>query len=384
MSRSSVVTGGRVYTVSSLEARARGEVHQAIIAARIVDDATDLPVTAPTRIRASLAGLVPVAATGGYVGLAGRPSRVVPNLALQSYPVRVTIDADGYLPWSETRSIPQQGGFPAQFAAVPLDEIRLRRAPVVLSVSTVRLGGANALIALPGASVAVNGVWRRVEDLRNPPTSPTLLALDPGLTAGRPIGTSVDAPALTLPPEVERTLLAGVRAGETWLSVSRRGSVTPGDLVALDSADPDRAEYVEVATVQGPTDPESPTRLELEHPLARSHVADADVRRVVAPGPVVGPASLTAAAVAGVTTVEVTSLAGIAAGAVVRISGGPSAAEYRIADHYSITTNADGAGHLPPLSGYVAARVVASDAALGATAKVTLTHPQPSLDLTLT
>lgn len=384
MSRSTVVAGGRTYTVSSLEPRARAEVRQAIISARLVDDATDLPVTAPTRISATLAGLVPVAATGGYVGLVGRPSRVLPNLRLQPYPVQVTIDADGYLPWSESRSVPQQGGFPAQFVALPLGEIRLRREPIVLTVSTVRLDGANRLVARPGASVAVNGVWRHVTDLRDPPSSATLLALDPGLTHTRPSGASVDVPALTLPPEAERTLLAGAQAGETWLSVSRRGLVSPADLVALDSSDPGRAEYVEVAAVQGPTDPESPARFGLAHPLARAHTGDTDVRRVVAPGPPAALASLTAPAVAGATTLEVTSLAGIAAGSVVRISGGAAAPEYRRADRYSVTTNADGTGHLPPLSGYVAARLVASAGALGAIAKVTLTHPQPSLELTLT
>jgi hypothetical protein len=267
---------------------------------------------------------------------------------------------------------------------VHLGELRLARAPVVVTVSTAELDGANRPVPLPGATVAVTGVWRRLADLGGAPAIPDLLGLSAGLSAARPSGATVDVPTLTLPPEAERILVAGVAPGESELIVSRRGSVVPGDLVALDRLDPGRAEYVEVAAVQGPADPESPARLELRHPLRHGHAAYVPVARVVAPGPILAPVALSAAAVAGAATVELASPAVLVPGAVVRISGGAAAPEYRIADRYAITTNSDGIGHLPPLTGYVAAKVTASSAALGATAKVTLTHPNPSLDLTLT
>lgn len=386
MTRTTVVTNGRQYTVSDLEARARGDLHQAVVTARLLDAASGARVTGRTRVSTTVAGLRPVTAPDGYVGLAGVPSRVFPALRTTATPylVPVLVEADGYLPWRDVASFTAQAGFPGQFDADDLGVVHLHRAPVVLSVSTQKLDAANRLVPLPATTVMITGTWDRIADLGAPAATPHLLALAPGLRVGRPSGGVVDLPTLTAPPEPARFLLGSTAPGQTRLAVSRRGFLSAGDLVALDRTDPSRAEYVEVVAILGSGDLNAPVELELRFPLAHTHAGQGAVARIVGPGPAAPAASLLTGSVAGATTLEVSSLAGVPAGSVVRVSGGGIAPEYHRADHYALTTNADGVGYFPPLTGYVAARVVASAAALGATAKATLTDPQPSLDLTLT
>lgn len=384
MSRATVVAGGLEYTVSDLEPRARGDLHQAVVTARLVDPASGAPVAGPVRVSTTVAGLRPATASGGYVGLAGVPSRVFPMLATTAYSVPVLVEAEGYLPDRVTATLPAQAGFPAQFDADHLGVLHLHRGPVLLSVATAQLDAANRLVPLPGATVAITGTWDRIADVGSAPATPHLVALAPGLRAGRPSGGVVDVPTLTTPPEPDRSLLAAAAPGQTRLAVSRRGFLGTGDLVALDRTDPSRAEYVEVVGVVGSADAGAPAEVALRYPLAHAHAGGSLVARVVPPGAAAPVASLLTGSVTGSTTLEVSSLAGIPAGAVVRVGGGGSAPEYHRADHYVVTTNADGVGHLPPLTGYVAARVVASAGALGATAKATLADPYPSLDLTLT
>jgi hypothetical protein len=100
------------------------------------------------------------------------------------------------------------------------------------------------------------------------------------------------------------------------------------------------------------------------------------------PGGAPGPVALIAEALEGDRTLRVNTLGGIAAGQYVRISGGGSV-EYRTAGHYSIVTNAEGAGRFPPLSGVAAVRVKAQAGPLDATARLTLTQMSPAVDLTL-
>jgi hypothetical protein len=383
MTRSSVVAGDLAYTVSGLEPRARGDLHQAVVTARIIDAVTGLSVTGRLRVSTTTPGLRPCTAPGGYVGLAGIPSRVLPDLAATPYDVTMQVQAAGLLPLTLTASLGPQATFPTDFAAAHLGAVLARRDPVVLQVSTNELDATNRSVPLAGAGVVLTGVWEALADLDGGPTVPPLLAIAPGLSTPRPAGAVVDRPALAAPAEPARSLLAGAARGDTVVTVSRAGAFVGGDLLGLDLGAPDRAERIEVVNVDGPVDPESPARLELGFPLAHAHPATSAATRLTV-GAAPPPTTTTRDTQAGERTLPLTSTGGFAAGQVVRIAGGTAGAEFHVADLYAVITDARGLGALPPLTGYAAARVVATTATVSSTDTVTLTPPRPSLDLTLT
>lgn len=382
MTRSRVVAGDLAYTVSGLEARARGDIHQAMATVRLVDALTGAPLAVPARVSTEVPGLRPQAAAGGYAGLSGVPSRVLPDLAATPRQVAFRVEADGYLPTVVVAAFAPQPGFPATFAASRLGVLPLGRSPVVVRVSTTELDATNRPVPAPGASVVLTGVWATLSGLGGASATPALLAVAPGLSAARPAGSTVDRPTLGAPPEPPRTLVRAAAAGEVTLGVSRAGAFVPGDLVGVDVGLTDRAERIEVVAVHGTADPESPAVLQLRYPLAHPHPEAAAVARLtVGTAPI--PAATTRAAGSGERTLAVTDLAGFGPGDLVRVSGGGAAAEYHLVDRYAATADAQGFSVLPPLTGYAAARVTASTATASGTATVSLTHPTPSLDLTL-
>ena len=79
MTRSSLVANRRRYTVSGLEPRARGQIFQAVVMAQLVDGLTGAPVEGG-RVSTSFPGLRSRSASSGFVGLAGDPSRALPEL----------------------------------------------------------------------------------------------------------------------------------------------------------------------------------------------------------------------------------------------------------------------------------------------------------------
>ena len=380
MSRSVVTVGDRAYTVSGLEPRDRYELFQAIVVVQLVDDLTGAPITGPVQIVGDLAGLLPRVGPGGFVGLVGVPSRVLPILAGNAHVLEVVIGAAGYESHREQVPFPAQAGF----AAADLGVLRLRRTAVSVAVSTYALDLSGRTAPLDAAAVTLAGWWARTDQLGGAPRTTPLLGLAPGLSTPRASGADLDVPALTAPAEPERLLVDGVAAGSTRLRVSNTGALTPGDLVGLDLAEPDRAERVEVSSVVGGVDLLAPTWLTLRWPLRLDHAADSSAVRLVAPAPV-GPAATTsAAAFEGDRTVEVSTLTGLATGAVVRVSGGGAGAEYRVATRYEVSTNTDGVGRLAPLSGVAAVVVNATKGALGTSARHTLTQPSAAVELTLT
>src|SRR5574338_651270 len=74
---------------------------RALVAARAVDEITGLPVQITTLATPDLRlapHVVPRRAAGGVVGLAGKPARLFPDLALTPAPVPLHLAAGGYLP----------------------------------------------------------------------------------------------------------------------------------------------------------------------------------------------------------------------------------------------------------------------------------------------
>ena len=382
MTRSSVVANRRLYTVSGLEPRARGQIFQAVVMAQLVDGLTGAPVEGG-RVSTSFPGLRSRSASSGFVGLAGDPSRALPELRTiaTQYDVDVVFEADGYAARHEVATFTQQPGFPGSFAAEDLGVLRMRRDPVVVRVGTYELDAMNRPVGV-ASTARVTGHWTTLDDLGSAAATTPLLAVTAGLSARRPSGAAVDVPTLNLPAEPARTLTAPVSAGARRIAVSNTGALVTGDLVGLDLADPDRAERCEVLAVHGPGDPLSPAELELRFPLSLPHRDGAPAERIVAPAAAPPAALLTDDALEGDRTLAVSTA--LAPGQVVRVSGGGAAPEYRTTDVYEVGTNADGSGRLPAMTGLAAVVVTAVSGTVVATARVTLTRPTAAVDLTLT
>ncbi len=383
MTRSTVVTNHVRYTVSGLEPRARGAIVQALVSAQVVDALTGASIESAS-IRTQVRGLRARTASGGFVGLVGDPGRVLPALATTAYDVEVAIGAEGYLEREETVAFAVQPGFPATFDAARLGVRALHPSPVALRVGSYELDSSNRVVPLGAADVSVTGHWRSVADLPDPAATTALLAVAGGLSAPRPLGATLDVPTLSTPAEPARVLTAPVDAGTTRLPVSYVGALVVGDLVGLDLADPERAEWVEVVSVEGPADPLSPSELVLGFALRAGHAQHSPVQRILAT-PAAPSASLVAEAVAGDHTLVLSTLSGLGTGQVVRVAGGAAPAEFRSIARYELSTDSDGQGRFPPMTGVAAVAVTATSGGLGADARVTLTPPSsPAVDLTLT
>ncbi|GAF48255.1 hypothetical protein [Rhodococcus wratislaviensis] len=385
MSRTSVVANRRLYTINDLEPRAAGDVFQAIVIAQLVDGLTGTAVRGPIRVHTDVDGFRAGASADGYAGLLGTPSRVFPFLATLPYEVVLTLFANGYAPRRERVPFPVQASFPLGFIAADLGQLTLHRAPVALTISTYEFDPSNRPVPLPGAAVRISGSWASVDRLGQPAATVRLLAATTGLTAPRPTGATVDLPVLTTPAEPARVLQASAPIGATVLAVSNTGTLTAGDLVGLDLTSPHLTETIEVVSVTGPSDPHSPAVLGLRHPLCHPHRRDAPAQRIPAPGAAPPLVTLIRKALAGDQTLVVNTLVGMTAGRTMRISGGPAAPEFRMTDLYQLTTDSDGFGRFPPLTGLAAVKVSAKSGPRTASALVTLTQPSPvpGLDLTL-
>jgi hypothetical protein len=384
MTRAQVIANRRQYTVSGLDPRARGDVFQAVVIARLLDDFTGEPVAARITVSTDADGLRPRTSPDGYAGLVGVPSRVFTPLAAPP-PLGVTFGAEGYAPRREEVSFVVPPGFPASFPARDLGDLVLRRDAAVVGVRTFELDPQERPVALGLAAVTVSGHWRTVAALAGAPATDALLAVGPGLSAPRPSGAAIDAPALTPAVEPARTLEVAAAPGALRLEISRTDALAAGDVVGVDAADPDRREWIEVVAIEGPQDPASPAVAVLRFPVRAAHSLGALVQRIPAPAPAPALSQTTADALAGDRTLFVTTLAGLPAGQPVRIAGGAAAPEFQVADRYDVTTDAQGFARMPALTGVAGIEVAASSGALAATVRLSLTRRSPThgLDLTL-
>ena len=366
MSRVTVTDAGRVYTVNVDDARAGGDVYQAVVIAQLVDELTSEPVRARARISSTVPAR-PKYAQDGVVGLAGVPRRLFPRLATQPYPVDVAFDVDGFLPLQvePVPGLPMQS-FLAQFAGIDLGPQALRRRPIALTVRTVELNLQNRPVALPNAVARISGIWRATRDVLStaPPAAADFVACMPGLYASRPQpATTIQSITLTPAGDPIRRLLFDVAPGDTRIVVDRGGGLVATAVIGIDRGDADRVEHIEVLSVTAPTDPESPAIFDLRFALQRRHRASAPVERVTPTGPAL-LANLTDDGRPGDPTLFVNSVAAFAPNpTTVQISGGTAATEYATCARYRVTTNGEGYETFPPISRVAAVEV---SAALGA------------------
>jgi hypothetical protein len=363
VTRTTIAAASRAYEVALDDEPRRADRFQSVVLARLVDELNDRPIRGAVRVTTELRGATPKAATGGIGGVAGTPTRLFPGLDAQPYALDVRFEAAGFVPLVLSDvPVPQQPGFPGEFADVDLGEVALHRRPVVLIVRTLELDAQQRPVPLPGATVGVTGIWRRVGDLAGAPSAASMVALRPPLSAARPQpGTTVEPVAMTLVVEPERRLTRPAEPGSRELGVSRTGALAPGAVVGVSRSDPDRVEHVEVVDVVGPADPESPAVFVLAFPVHHRHPERAVVTEVT-PGGVGPTAGLADDGASGDVTVFVSSAAPFGSGPVVRITGGAAPDEFASAAAYEVITDGHGYGRLPPLGRVVAIEVEASAA----------------------
>jgi len=305
----------------------------------------------------------------------------LPGLAAQPYPMDVTLSVEGFAPRVESVTFTQDLTFPDTFVAADLGELDLHRDPVRLEVTTDELDPTNHPVPLPGAVVVVDQASDRLDQ----PVAPApLLGVRTGLSAPRPIGTSVRSTSLSMPAEPGRRLAVGAAPGAKAIEVDNRGGLLVGDIVGIDLTVPERAEWIEVTGISGPVDLLARATVRLRHPLVHGHAGGDPVRRIVVSGVGGTLATLTRSALAGDRTLRVNSINAVGTGQPVQILGGASSPEYRAAALFSATANTDGIAVLPPVNGLAAVRVRASSGGMSALAVVALTPPSPVRRLELT
>ena len=127
-----------------------------------------------------------------------------------------------------------------------------------------------------GATVSLDGLWLTLADLANPPAPPNLVSLASPLYADRDTTATIAAQPMTAVLAATKTLLRPANAGDASVVLSDEVGLAVGDVIALDSEDPARAEYLAVTGLDalGPG-PGFPATASLAVPLIRPHAAGA-------------------------------------------------------------------------------------------------------------
>ena len=361
MARTTLEARGRAYTLNFDDSPRAGDRYQSIVIAQLFDEITGNPIAGTVRVATDLSAARPKSVRDGICGAAGIPSRLFPELDTQQYDFGLSFEVGAFTRFNDSIVVPQQPGFPDEFTGVDLGLVELRRMPVTIIVRTLQLDGQNRAVPLPGATVEISSIWRTTQDLSGAPIAPDMVSLQPPLYAARPQpGTTLEPVTMTPVAEPERLLVRPAEPGADVVEVGRTGGLAGGSIIAIDAADADRAEYVEIDNVLGPSDPESPAALTLVFPVQNRHPQGAPVQEmtVAALGP--PAANLGVAGRTGDAIVFVDTVAPFATRPVVRISGGAPPEEFVTALPYQVTTDAEGYGSLPPLTRVAAVEIEAS------------------------
>jgi hypothetical protein len=325
-----------------------------LMRARLVDEITRLPVDADA-VRVAeeriAAHVVPRAAAGGLVGLAGVPSEAFPRLATQSAQAALSVRVDGYVPLTLRATFTAQAAFPSTFLPRDLGTVGLRRRGVELAGRVVVAGLPHGS-ALVGATVQLEGMWLQAPlpgvSLAASMLQPFVVALSSPLARDWP-SAQLD-PCDEVPDAVHaKRLVAPAPAGSTQLRLSDRDSLAVPGPVLIDGDDPSRSEVMAVQSIDTALDAGQPCRVDLEYPTQHLHRADAPVVPL-AVTPVAGTGTLARPAAAGDAVAFLAAAAPWTDGRLVRIHDGALAPEFRRIARHETTTDADGYFRWPLLS----------------------------------
>jgi hypothetical protein len=331
---------------------------QILLQARLIDELTGMPARAPITATTTMKDVRAAAVEGANVGLVGGPGALFALPHLPTVELDLGISASGFLPLNLVAPVGAQPDFPNSFRAIPLGDVALRRVPTQLRGRVVsRTSGPRA-----NATVQVEGIWRQLTDTTGAAAAANFVGLWSGVYADRPAGSTLSASDLT-PVAATQQLLLPAQTGATILRLSDRQGLGVGDVLAIESGDPERQEFIPIAAVDAASSPDQPADVTLAHPLRRTHRDGAAVVRAV-PG-ASGPANaLTDPARAGDVTVFLAGLTGLgAATRTVVLAGGTVSPEYHGLGLYAAQSGGEGDFVLPPLHRVAQLRLRAEHAA---------------------
>lgn len=342
-----------VYTISPEPELPDGMKTWAVLQALLVDEITSQAPLDAINLHTSFAGLSPRVAPGGKIGFAAIPVRVFPQLRLKDYPVSYVIQAEGYIPLLRTDTFlsASNPSFPDSFGPLDIGTLELHRLPTVIAGRVV-LNTGIAFQGIAGATITLTGLWRTPPpaNLVVPPDPPDVVSLNPGLYADRPqIGTTVQGLAFLGGPGPDKQLLQDAPAGQSLLRVSDRMLIAVGDILAIDTQDPERTEYVSIKTIAGASTADQPALITLDLPLRAVHRQGAIVHKVQFAN--VGVATqLTSDAIAGDVCLLVNGVGNLGSAPFLSLQSGGTPTEYHASSYFSAVSDGQGFFRLPPLS----------------------------------
>lgn len=323
----------------------------AVIRGRLLDEMTNQPPDSQTSIDSDFSGISPRVAAGGLVGFAAIPVRAFPELKNAPVTVPVTVGASGYLPLFRNVPIAQDANFPASFTPGDMGDLRLHRLPTQVGGRVV-LNTGIAPSAISGATVSLTGLWRTPPpaNLVVPPDPPDIVSLSPGTYFDRAAaGSQVQGLDFLGAPGPDKQLLSDARDGQAQLFLSDRVSIAPGDILAVDTADSGRTEYLAIQAIAGASASDLPARITLVASLRSTHRQGATVHKVQFQN--VGTAiPLGQDAIAGDACVFVNGLGSLSSAPLLSIQQGVPPVEYHAAAYFRAVSDAQGFFRLPPLS----------------------------------
>jgi hypothetical protein len=255
----------------------------------------------------------------------------------------LSLSGAGYLPVNFSKSFGAEVGYPGAFAPIDLGVVSLHREPVTIAGRTISHSG----VVRAAATVSLDGLWLTLADLANPPAAPNLVSLASPLYADRDATATIAAQPMTA--GAAKTLLKPANAGDASVVLSDQIGLAVGAVIALDSEDPARGEYLAVTGLAalGPG-PAFPATASLALPLIRPHAAGASAILMTL-GAAGTANALAAAARAGDAALLPSAMIGLAAPQTPVVVSGPGApAEYHLASPIAGTSGPDGYVSLPP------------------------------------
>ena len=352
-----------VYTISAEPELPDGMKTWAVLEALLVDEITGQPPLGPVNLQPSFPGISPRVAPGGKIGFAAIPIRAFPLLRLKNYPLSFTIEADGYIPVLRNETIVADPGFPGSFSRLDLGTLKLHRQPTRIA-GRVALNTGIAMKAISGATVTLTGLWRTAPPATMvvPPDSPDLVSLNPGLYFDRAKASAqVQGLSFQGAPGPDKQLLLEAPAGRRLLRLSDRKLINAGDILAIDTQDPERTEYIAIESLAGASTDDQPASITLDSSLRSIHRQGAIVHKVQFQnqGAV---AQLASDAIAGDVCLFLNSVGSLGAAPFLSLQGGGAPAkEYHAANYFNAVSDAEGFFRLPPLSRVAQCRLRAHD-----------------------
>lgn len=368
MARRNVVAGNLAYVISPDDPVVLGDRFWAVVRVHVLDELTGRPVRGDIAIQTDHPGLTTKITPDGLVGLVGRPRQVFPALNpldpnAQTYDVEFTVSATGYLPLTQTVTIPMMANFPDVFTPTLVD-VELHRAPIVILGRIVEMTG-NTTSPLANVDVSITGIWPTLPpgNVVPPPADPpNFVSLRPQLNQARTTATgTLQRREMALVAGQDKRLLDNVAASETTLRLSDGINLNPTDILAIEPLNPDHVEFVTIQTVAPTTTPTGLSSVTLTHAIAQEHRRDALVQRALPQAPGFSN-PLNRDAQAGDVCVFLNSMTDLGVATVVEVSGPVGdPIEYHRVSRFATTSDADGYYRLPLLSRVAQLEIQADD-----------------------